>query len=318
MKIVILDGHTVVQKDLSWDELREFGDLTCYERTPADKVISRIGSADIVITSKCIIDKNVLDSCPSIKYIGVIATGYNNIDVASASKKGITVTNIPAYSTDSVAQFAFSLLLEAANRVGVHSQSVGNGDWSKSKDFSYVLTPQMELAGKTIGVIGYGNIGKRVASLAVAFGLNVLVYSSYMNGTDSTDDITFVDLDELLSESDIISLHCALNENNRGLINRGTISKMKDNVIIINTSRGPLINEDDLAEALQNGKISVAALDVLSEEPPAQNNPLIGLSNCIITPHIAWITKEARQRLITTAVDNVRFFLERKTENEVH
>lgn len=318
MKIVILDGATVVQNDLSWDGFNEFGEMTYYERTNPEDVINRIGDADVVISSKCLINKEVMDANPNLKYIGVIATGYNNVDISYAKEKGIAVTNIPAYSTNSVAQFAFSLLLEATNRVGLHSNSVHRGDWEKSTDFCYLLTPQVELADKTFGIVGYGNIGKKVASLANAFGMKVLVYSSHMNVGDSDEIVdAFVNLEDLLTNSDVVSLHCALNDSNQEMINSRTLKMMKRNAILINTSRGPLINEDDLANALKDGEIAMAALDVLPSEPPREGSPLIGIDNCIITPHIAWITKEARQRLIDIATNNLGAFVSKKPINRI-
>lgn len=327
MKVVILDGATVVQDDLSWDGLAEFGELTYYQRTSPGDVISRINNAEAVITSKCIINKEVIDANPNIKYIGVIATGYNNVDIEYAKEKGIVVTNIPAYSTDSVAQFAFALLLEATNRIGLHNESVHSGDWNKSMDFCYQLTPQVELSSKTLGIVGYGNIGKKVASIAQAFGMRVLVYSSHiksneeasaLNGPDNTSSIKFVSLDELLKNSDVVSLHCALNDSNKEMINRDSLKIMKNNAILVNTSRGPLINEEDLAEALNNGEIAMAALDVLPSEPPKNGSPLLGTDNCIITPHIAWITKEARQRLIDIATNNLAAFVSKKPINKIN
>lgn len=332
MKIVVLDGHTVVQDDLSWDGLKEFGELVYYERTEPGDVINRIHDAHMVITSKCVIDKNVIDTNQNLKYIGVIATGYNNIDIKYAKEKGIVVTNIPAYSTDSVAQFAFSLILEAANRVGDHNDSAHKGDWGKSPDFCYTVKPQMELAGKTIGIVGYGNIGKKVETIAKAFGMNVLAYSSHMIkasgdesvadegeklSTDYAGNTKFVTLERLLSESDIITLHCALTSDNNEMINKDSIKLMKSDAILVNTSRGPLINETDLAEALNSGKLFAAALDVLPKEPPVEKSPLMNLDNCIITPHIAWITKEARMRLIEIALENVRAFTNKNPKNEV-
>ena len=321
MKIVILDGYTVVQDDLSWDGLKEFGDLTYYERTAPDEVSSRVDNADVLITSKCLITKDVIDKNPNLKYIGVIATGYNNVNIDYAHEKNVTVTNIPAYSTDSVAQFTFALLLETVNQVGAHNDSVQRGDWIESTDFCYAVTPQAELAGKTFGVIGYGNIGKRVAKLADALGMKVMVFSKHRSSDELSSQIPsyirFASFNELISEADVISFHCALTDENMGIVNKESISKMKDNVIILNTSRGPLINETDLAEALKTGKISAAALDVLDKEPPRDGSPLIGLDNCIITPHIAWMTKQARQRLIDIAVSNVRSYTEGEKTNKI-
>ncbi len=317
MKIVVLDGYTVVQDDLSWDELKQFGELTYHERTSVDQVASRVKDADIIITSKCLIDKNVIDSAPNLKYIGVIATGYNNIDISYANKNNITVTNIPAYSTDSVAQFTFSLILEIVNHVGIHNDSVHRGEWENSIDFCYCLTPQTELAGKTMGIVGYGNIGQKSAQIAKAFGMKVLVHSSHRNSADNTEDVSFVEINELLKTSDIISLHCALTGENKEMINKDSLALIKEDAILINTSRGPLINENDLAESLKSGKLRAAGLDVLPEEPPKSGSPLTKLGNCIITPHIAWDTKEARQRLIGIAVENISSYINGKPINLV-
>lgn len=306
MKIVILDGYTINPGDLSWAALEKYGELTVYERTPKELIVPRIGDAEVVMTSKCVLSAEVLSQCPNLKWIGILATGINMVDLEYASSRGIPVTNIPAYSTESVAQFTLSLLLEICNRIGIHHEAVREGQWQVSKDFCFCLTPQIELAGKTFGIVGFGNIGKRVAKIAEMFGMKVLITSSYPDPSFETANISFTSLKGLFETSDVISLHCPLTESNRGFINRETISKMKDGVILLNTSRGPLINEEDLAEALKSGKVFAAGLDVLSvEPPPKEGNPLIGLSNCIITPHIAWITKESRTRLINTAVANL-------------
>ena len=309
MKIVILDGYTINPGDLSWSSLEEYGELTVYVRTPKDLIVSRIGDAEIVMTSKCVLTAEVLSQCPNLNYIGILATGINMVDLEYASSHNILVTNIPAYSTDSVAQFTFALLLEVCNQVKVHDDAVHSGQWQNAKDFCFCLTPQMELAGKTFGIIGYGNIGKRIAKAAEAFGMKVLIASKYPDPAFETENIAFAALDELFAASDVISLHCPLTDNNKGFINQAAISKMKDGVILLNTSRGPLINEDDLAKALKSGKVFAAGLDVLSVEPPEGGNPLIDLPNCIITPHIAWITKESRSRLIDTAVSNLESWL---------
>lgn len=317
MKIVILDGYTINPGDLSWSGLEKYGELTVYERTSAEFIVDRIGNAEVVMTSKCILSAEVMSRCPNLKYIGILATGINMVDLEYAAGHGITITNIPAYSTDSVAQFTFALLLEACNRAGLHSEAVHSGRWALSEDFCFRLTPQMELAGKTFGIVGFGNIGKRVAKIAEAFGMKVLIASRYPDPAFESDTITFTTLEELYGASDVISLHCPLTEDNRGFINRNAMSKMKDGVILINTSRGPLINEEDLAQALKSGKVYAAALDVLSVEPPKDGNPLIGLSNCIITPHIAWITRESRIRLIETAVFNLESWLAGEKVNYV-
>lgn len=318
MKIAILDGYTINPGDLSWSALEKYGDLTVYERTPSELIVTRIGDAEVVMTSKCVLSSEVLMQCPNLKYIGILATGINMVDLEYASGQGIRVTNIPAYSTDSVAQFTFALLLEICNRAGLHSDAVHSGSWRNSSDFCFRLTPQTELAGKTFGVIGFGNIGRRVAKTAEAFGMKVIIASSYPDPAFETENIGFGSIDELFAASDIVSLHCPLTENNRGFINRDVISKMKDGVILLNTSRGPLINEGDLAQALNSGKVYAAGLDVLSVEPPEAGNPLIGLPNCIITPHIAWITRESRIRLIDTAVSNLKFWLAGENVNCVN
>ncbi len=315
MKIVILDGYTINPGDLSWSALEKHGELTVYERTPKELIISRIGDAEIVMTSKCILTAEVLRQCTNLKWIGILATGINMVDLEYASSHDILVTNVPAYSTDSVAQFTFSLLLEICNQVKTHNDAVDSGHWLNAKDFCFCLTPQMELAGKTFGVIGYGNIGKRTAKIAEAFGMKVLIASKYPDPAFETENITFASSEELFAASDVISLHCPLTDSNRGFINRDSIAKMKDGVILLNTSRGPLINEGDLAEALKSGKVFAAGLDVLSVEPPTKDNPLIGLPNCINTPHIAWITKESRTRLIDTAVSNLEAWLSGENMN---
>lgn len=317
MKIVILDGYTINPGDLSWSELEKYGELTVYERTPAKFIVSRIGNAEIVMTSKCILSAEVMNQCPNLKYIGILATGINMVDLEFAADRNILVTNIPAYSTDSVAQFTFALLLEICNQAGLHNEAVHSDKWQSSKDFCFRLTPQMELSGKTFGVVGFGNIGRQVAKMAEAFGMKVLIASRYPDSDFETESISFTSLGELYASSDIVSLHCPLTEDNRGFINRDALAKMKDGVVLLNTSRGPLINEEDLAEALKSGKVSAAGLDVLSVEPPGENNPLIGLSNCIITPHIAWITRESRIRLINTAVSNLGSWLAGENRNRV-
>lgn len=309
MKIVILDGYTINPGDLSWSALEKHGELMVYDRTPKECIVSRIGDAEAVMTSKCVLTSEVMSQCPNLKWIGILATGINMVDLEYASSNNILVTNIPAYSTESVAQFTFSLLLEICNQVKVHDDAVHAGQWQNAKDFCFCLTPQKELAGKTFGIIGYGNIGRRVAKIAEAFGMKILISSRYPDPSFETDNIAFASLDELLAVSDVISLHCPLTDSNKGFINQAVISHMKDGVILLNTSRGPLINEQDLAQALVAGKVFAAGLDVLSVEPPRNDNPLIGLQNCIITPHIAWISKESRTRLIDTAVSNLESWL---------
>jgi len=318
MKIVILDGYTINPGDLSWERLKEYGNLTVYDRTPKELVISRIGDAEAVMTSKCILSEEVLSQCPNIRYIGVLATGINMVDLEFATAHSITVTYIPSYSTDSVAQFTFSLLLEICNQVRTHSDAVHGGQWQNAEDFCFRLTPQTELAGKTFGIVGYGNIGRKTAKIAEAFGMKVVIASNYPDPEFASENISFVTLEELYAKSDVISLHCPLKEENRGFINHSSISKMKDGVILLNTSRGPLIQDADLAQALKSGKVAAAGLDVLTVEPPREGNPLIGSPNCIITPHIAWITKESRTRLIDTAISNLVAILNGKNVNCVN
>lgn len=309
MKIVILDGHTINPGDLSWSRLEKYGELTVYERTPKDLLVPRIGGAEIIMTSKCVLTAGVLSRCPNVKWIGVLATGYDMVDLEYASSRNIPVTNIPAYSTDSVAQFTFSLLLEICNQVKIHSDAVNSGKWQSAPDFCFTVTPQRELAGKTFGVVGYGNIGRRVAKTAEAMGMKVLIASRHPDPAFETESISFTSLGGLFAASDIISLHCPLTEDNKGFINKDTISEMKDGVILLNTSRGPLVNEEDLAQALKSGKVSAAGLDVLPVEPPKNGSPLIGIPNCIVTPHMAWDTREARIRLIDIAAANLESWL---------
>ena len=318
MKIVILDGYTVNPGDLSWDQMKQFGELTVFDRTPPELLISRINDAEIVFTNKCLLTKEVLSACPQVKWIGILATGFNNVDLEYTRERGIYVTNIPAYSTNSVVQLTFSLLFELCNQVRIHSDAVHAGEWQNSEDFCFTKTPQMELYGKTFGIVGFGSIGKRVAKVAEALGMEVLIASNHPDPSFESEQISFTTQQDLFTRSDIISLHCPLTENNRGFINSDTIRQMKDGVIILNTARGPLLNEADLADALKSGKVAFAGLDVLSSEPPREGNPLFGIPNCIITPHIAWNTKEARARLIQIAVDNLAFYQKGKNINCVN
>lgn len=320
MKIVVLDGYTENPGDLSWGRLEELGEFIVYDRsslTDEDEAIARIGEAEIVITNKTPITKRVLDSCPSIRYIGVLATGYNVVDYVYAAKKGIPVTNVPGYGTDTVAQFTFALLLEICHHVAHHSEAVHAGRWEQSPDFCFCDYPQIELAGKTIGIIGFGRIGQKVGTIAKAFGMKVLAYSPHEYESGKAIG-TYVNLDTLLAESDVISLHCPLFPETEGIINQATIAKMKDGVILLNNGRGPLVVEQDLADALNSGKIQAAAVDVVSAEPIKGDNPLLTAKNCFITPHIAWATKEARQRIMDCAVNNVKAFLSGVPENVVN
>lgn len=318
MKLVVLDGYTLNPGDLSWEELEKLGDLTVYERTPEDKIVERIGDAEIVFTNKTPLPREVLSKVPNVKYIGVLATGYNIVDIEAAKELGITVTNIPTYGTDSVAQMVFAHLLEICHHVAAHSDAVKNGEWTNNVDWCFWKYPLIELAGKTMGIIGYGRIGQAVGRVAQAFGMKVLANDKYPNKDLESDTLKYVELDELLANSDVISLHCPLFEENKGMINKDSIAKMKDGVIIINTSRGPLIVEDDLAEALNSGKVYAAGLDVVSTEPIKADNPLLKAKNIFLTPHIAWAPKESRQRLMDIAVNNLKQFLEGSPVNVVN
>ncbi|PKM88666.1 MAG: glycerate dehydrogenase [Firmicutes bacterium HGW-Firmicutes-10] len=316
MKIVILDGYTCNPGDLLWDKFEKFGEVTVYDRTNKNEVLQRANEAEIVFTNKTVLDRETIHQLSNLKYIGVLATGYNVVDVEAAKEKGIVVTNVPGYSTASVAQHVFSLLLEIAARVGHHDQTVKNGQWSNSIDFCYWNYPLMEIANKTFGVLGYGRIGKQTAQIAKAFGMNVIAYDRGRTNHDET--VTKVTLTELFKQSDIITLHVPLFEDTKEIINKQSIDTMKDGVILINTSRGPLIKEQDLADALKPGKVKAAGLDVLTQEPPAKDNPLIPLENCLITPHIAWAPIEARIRLLDIAADNLDKYLNGIHQNKVN
>jgi glycerate dehydrogenase len=318
MKIVILDGYTENPGDLSWEGFEKLGDLTVYDRTPADKIVERIGDADVVYTNKTPITRETLDACPNVKFIGVLATGYNVIDVEAAKEKGIPVSNIPTYGTDAVAQFTIALLLELCHHIGDHSNAVKNGEWTNNPDWCFWNYPLIELAGKTMGVIGFGRIGQRTAEIAQALGMKILAYDAYKNPELESESCKYVELEELLANSDVISLHCPLFPETEGIINKDTIAKMKDGVMILNTSRGPLIVEEDLRDALNSGKVAGAGLDVVSKEPIEMDNPLLSAKNIIITPHIAWAPKESRQRLMDIAVDNLKGFKEGKPINVVN
>lgn len=311
MKIVVLDGYAANPGDLSWAEMEALGELTVYDRTAPEDVAARIADAEMVLTNKTVLTRALMAQSPRLKYVGVLATGYNVVDVAAARELGITVTNIPAYSTDSVAQLVFALLLEICHHAGHHSREIHAGRWSRNPDFCFWDFPLIELAGKTMGIIGYGRIGRRVAEIARCFGMNVVAW------TRTPRDPECVSLEELLRVSDVISLHCPLFPETQGLINARTIAQMKDGVILINTSRGPVIQDADLAAALKSGKIYAAGLDVAAVEPIPADNPLLGLENVIFTPHIAWATKEARVRLMDIAVENAKAFLENKPINVV-
>ncbi len=308
-KIVILDGYTENPGDLSWDAFASLGELTVYDRTSADSVAQRIGDAEIVYTNKTPVTRATLDACPNVRFIGVLATGYNIVDVAAAREKGISVANIPTYGTDAVGQFAIALLLEICHHIGHHSEAVQKGRWQASPDWCFWDYPLIELAGKTMGIIGYGRIGQTTGRIAQALGMTVLAYDSFKNQSLVSSTCRYVELDELLEKSDVVSLHCPLFPETEGIINKNSIAKMKDGVIILNNSRGPLIVEQDLADALNSGKVYAAGLDVVSSEPIKSDNPLLYAKNCIITPHISWAPKESRQRLMDIAVENLRMYL---------
>ena len=317
MKIVILDGYTENPGDLSWEELGKLGDLTVYGRTPESEIISRIGDAEIVITNKTPLTRATLDACPNIRYIAVLATGYNVVDIAAAKEKGIPVSNVPTYGTASVGQFAIAMLLEICHHVAHHSQTVYEGKWNVCADWCYWDYPLIELDGKTMGIIGFGRIGQTTGKIARAMGMKVLAYDSFPSESGKAI-AEYVDLDTLLASSDVVALHCPLFPETQGIINKQTIAKMKDGVILLNNSRGPLIVEQDVADALNSGKIYAAGLDVVSTEPIRNDNPLLKAKNCFITPHISWAPKESRQRIMDCTVSNVLSFLNGAPANVVN
>lgn len=318
MKIVVLDGYTENPGDLSWEGLENLGKLIVYDRTPEDQIAIRIGDAEVVYTNKTPISRETLDQCPNLRFIGVLATGYNVIDVEAAKEKGIPVSNIPTYGTDAVAQYTIALLLELCHHIGEHSACVKRGDWTNNPDWCFWNYPLIELAGKTIGIIGFGRIGQGTARIAQALGMKVLAFDQYQNPALETETCRYTDLDTLLMQSDVIALHCPLFPSTEKIINKNNIAKMKDGVMIINDSRGPLIAEEDLCEALNSGKVGGAALDVVSSEPIKMDNPLLTAKNCIITPHIAWAPRESRQRLMNIAVDNLQAFIDGQPINVVN
>lgn len=318
MKIVVLDGYTLNPGDISWSGLEQYGELTVYDRVSVDEIVDKIGTAEIIYTNKTPITKEIFDKCPSIKFVGVLATGYNVVDTDYAKAKGIPVTNIPTYGTAAVAQFAIALLLELCHHVGAHSDSVKSGAWSKCPDFCYWNYPLIELAGKTLGIIGFGRIGQTTAKIAQALGMNILAYDEYPDYKLENGSLKYVPLDKLFNDSDVISLHCPLFPSTQGIINKENILKMKDGVMLVNTSRGPLIVEQDLADALNSGKVAGAAVDVVSSEPIKNENVLLTAKNCIITPHIAWAPKESRTRLMNIAVENLAAFLSGNAINVVN
>ena len=318
MKIVILDGNALNPGDLSWDPIRQFGELTVYPRTERQEdVIARIGDHEIVLINKVPITEAVFAACPSIKLICVQATGYNVVDCEAAKRRGIPVCNVPSYSTAAVAQFTMALLLEVCHRIGHHDQLVHEGKWCECDSFCFWDSQQMELSGKTMGIIGFGSIGQAVGRLAKALGMNVIAYSRSVR-PEGLEIAEYVDLDMLLARSDVISLHCPLFPETEKMINPQTIGKMKDGVVLLNTSRGGVLDEKAVAEALRNGKIRAAAVDVVSEEPMRRDNPLLAAPNCIITPHMAWAPMETRMRLMGVVAENIRGFLAGNPQNVVN
>ncbi|MGD8305591.1 MAG: D-2-hydroxyacid dehydrogenase [Ignavibacteria bacterium] len=316
MDIVALDGYTLNPGDLSWEGFESLGTFISYDRTSKEKVIKRAKDADVIVINKVEITKEILNELPKLKYIGVLATGYNVVDIEAVKNKNIVVTNIPTYGTNSVAQMVFALLLELTQNVGLHSESTRNGEWNKSEDWCYWKKPLVELKGLTLGIIGLGRIGSAVANLGRAFSMRVLA-NDPATPVSIPDLITMVDQDKIFKESDVISLHCPLTDENKEFVNADKINLMKKSAFIINTSRGQLIKERDLASALNNDRIAGAALDVLSKEPPDEINPLLSAKNCIITPHIAWATKSARQRLMNIAVENLKAYLDGNPKNVI-
>lgn len=318
MKIVVLDGYTLNPGDLSWDNINALGDLTVYDRTDEKEIIKRAQGAEIILTNKTPLSEQTISKLPDLKYIGVLATGYNIVDIEAAKKRNIVVTNVPTYGTKSVAQMVFALLLELTQHVQRHSDLVREGAWCDCKDFCFWNYPLIELNGKTMGIIGFGRIGQETANIAEAFGMKVIAYDIYKSDQSHRKNFRWVEIDELFAESDVISLHCPLLVQTNGIINMSNIKKMKKTAFLINTSRGPLVVDKDLAEALNSEMIAGAALDVLSVEPPTRDNPLLYAKNCIITPHISWATKEARERLMNLVVDNLKSFLDGKPINVVN
>jgi glycerate dehydrogenase len=323
MKIVVLDGYALNPCDLSWKKIKELGDLEIYDRTSKDKILERSREADILLTNKTPLKRKTIEALTDLKYIGILATGYNVVDIKAAAENEVIVTNAPDYSTNAVAQFTVALLLEAALHVGEHNRAVKAREWSKSEDFCFWNYPLIELQNKTLGIIGFGSIGQRTAELALAFGMNVITYDrsptkKIENPNIETDAVDFLNLNQLYAQSDVISLQCPLTEETSGLINQQSIARMKDGVIIVNTARGGLIVEEDLAAALKSGKIQTAALDVLTSEPPAASNVILNSENTIITPHIAWATKESRQCLMNIVYENIKGYIGGNIINQVN
>jgi glycerate dehydrogenase len=316
MKIVVLDGFTLNPGDLSWEGLAAFGELTVYDRSSKEFVVERVGDAEVILTNKTLVSADVIAKCPGLKYVGVLATGYNIVDVEAAGARGIVVTNVPTYGTAAVGQFAIALLLEVCHRVGHHSQAVAEGRWEKCPDYCFWDYPLIELDGQTMGIIGFGRIGRQTGRIAKALGMRVLANDSHRS-EEGEKIAEYVDLDYLLKNSDVVALHCPLFPETEGLINKESLAKMKRGVVLINNSRGPLVVEEDLAAALESGQVGAAALDVVSEEPIKSSNPLLKAKNCLVTPHISWAPLASRQRLLDCAVGNLKAFLDGKPVNVV-
>lgn len=317
MKIVILDGAALNPGDLSWQQFEKLGEVVCYDRTPEEKTIERIGETQLILTNKTPITEEVLSACPQIRYIGALSTGTNVIDTAAAKQRRIVVTNVPDYSTEAVAQHTFALLLESTNHVGLHAQSVAAGEWVRSRDFCYWKAPLKELAGQTIGLIGYGKIGRRVAQIARAFSMQVQALARPGKNYEEQTDVRFVSMETLLATSDVVSLHCPLTTENSGMIGDGELKKMKRGAVLLNTARGPLVDEKAIAKALKDGTLGWYGADVVQKEPMAQDSPLLSAPHCLITPHIAWAAQESRARLMEIAAENLRAYLAGKPQNVV-
>jgi glycerate dehydrogenase len=318
MKIVILDGHAINPGDLSWDALRSLGELEVFDRTPEDAIVTRAGEADALLTVRTPLSARTLKQLERLRYVGAIFTGYDEIDLKAARELNILVTNVPTYGTASVAQLVFALLLELCHHVALHSAATHAGEWSRSPDFSFWKTPLVELQGKTMGIVGFGRIGRHAAEIAKAMGMRVIAADAGRKQAPDWPGFRWCDVDELMAAADVVSLHCPLLPQTRGIVNASSLSKMRPGSFLINTSRGPLVVEQDLADALNDGRLAGAAVDVLSSEPPPLDNPLLRAKNCIVTPHIAWATKEARIRLIESAAANLRGFLDSRPVNVVN
>jgi glycerate dehydrogenase len=317
MKITILDGHCLNPGDLSWDAFREFGELRVFDRTPAAEIVTRAASAPVVLVNKAPLTRESIQKLPELRYVGVLATGYDIVDIEAAHERGIVVTNVPTYGTASVAQFVFALLLELCHNVKLHADSVRAGEWTHNCDWSFWKSPLVELSGKTMGIVGFGRIGRQTARIADALGMRIIANDTFHGEEPNYTQFRWGTLEEVLREADVVSLHSPLFADNHGMINSATLAIMKPTAFLINTSRGPLVVDGDLADALNRGRIAGAALDVISGEPPAADNPLLTARNCLVTPHIAWATREARSRLLSVACENLASFLRGAPQNVV-